>query len=175
MPHAQQVLTWDLDTGWMFQRIQGQCWLCAEHDHSPVQHLITKAAQWESRMDLKVLSWCKGLHKKAKIQGLLDWNVSKLCDAEVHAQAQPQSAARHALGWTHLSDTMVGLCVHVVLLNSCSLTALSCSNTKWGWWKGKGNLWTWNVLIPRFASTKAVKTQAQENCRDPKRKQVHRK
>lgn len=45
MPHGQQVLTWDLDRqGRCFkntypwtalQRIQGQCWLCAEHNHSP--------------------------------------------------------------------------------------------------------------------------------------------
>lgn len=40
----------------------------------------------------------QGTPEKAKTQGLLDWNISKLWDAEVHAQVQPQSAARHPPG-----------------------------------------------------------------------------
>lgn len=31
----------------------------------------------------------QGTPQKAKTQGLLDWNISKLWDAEVHAQVQP--------------------------------------------------------------------------------------
>lgn len=63
-----------------------------------------------------------------------------------------QSADRHHLCWTHLPDPTAGFCMHMLILNSCFLTALSCSKTRWSWWKGTGNLQTRtrDVSIPRL-------------------------
>lgn len=191
MPHDQQVLTWDLDSSGGSSknahvpagRNQDQCWLCAKYATTvypqlwAVQHLITKTAQWESRMDLfrapeespnKRTCWFKCF---STLECGIAWPSAVPFDG---MSKRLQSADRHHLCWTHLPNLLVGFCMRMLLLNSCFLTAWSCSRTRWSWRKGMGSLQTQTrvVSVPRFARTKVVKAQPQEELQNAHRRKA---